>query len=314
MRLVRTIALAATTVALLASAACGGDSLEDDSGDGGGGGGNVVLSGQNFTEMQIMAAMYAQVLEKAGYDVTTKLVSTRDVYIDQMKSGKVDVVPEYLSGLADYLNIDANGENAKPISSNDPGSTLEGLKPLAEQYNITLLTPSQATDQNAFFVTKDFAEQNSLTALSDVAALGEPVTLAAAEDCVGRSDCEKGLTDVYGIDIKEVLPTGFGSAPTKEAVKDGEAQLGLTGTTDGTLDAMGLMLLEDDKGIQPAQNLIPAVSSQFLDDHPDVAEPLNELSATLTTEDLAQMNVQVDVERQKPEDVAQSYLQEQDLL
>ena len=53
---------------------------------------------------------------------------------------------------------------------------------------------------------------------------------------------------------------------------DGEAQLGQTGTLDGTLDDQGLVLLEDDRGIQPAQNLVPAVSTEFLDEHPDVED------------------------------------------
>ena len=64
------------------------------------------------------------------------------------------------------------------------------------------------------------------------------------------------------------------------------------------------MLLEDDKGIQPAQNLTPAVNSDFLADNPDLEDLFNELSAALTTEDLAAMNLKVDLERQKPEDVA----------
>jgi osmoprotectant transport system substrate-binding protein len=91
-------------------------------------------------------------------------------------------------------------------------------------------------------------------------------------------------------------------------------QLGETGTTDGSLAELGLVILEDDKGIQPAQNLIPAVNSDFLADHGDIADVLNELSSTLTTEDLATMNSKVDLERQKPEDVATEFLTANDLL
>jgi len=74
------------------------------------------------------------------------------------------------------------------------------------------------------------------------------------------------------------------------------------------------VILEDDKGIQPAQNLIPAVNADFLKDHPDLGDVLNPLSQTLTTDDLATMNAQVDLERKKPEDVAQQYLEDQGLL
>jgi osmoprotectant transport system substrate-binding protein len=309
-------ALVATAMALsLAAAACGNDSGEEES-DGGSGeatGGSLTLSGQNFTEMQIMAAMYEQLLTDAGYDVTTKLVSTRDVYISQLESGEVDVVPEYLSGIADQLNVMQNGANAEPVTTNDPQESLQALQPLAEAAGITMLEPAEATDQNAFAVTQDYAEENDLTTLSDLGALGEPITLAAAPDCEGRPDCEAGLTGVYGIDIEEILPLGFGTPQTLDSVTSGESQLGLVATTQADLEENGMVILEDDQGIQPAQNLIPAVNTDFLTDHPDVAEVLNELAAVLTTADLADLNGRVSIDREKPEDVAADYLSEQGL-
>ncbi len=94
---------------------------------------------------------------------------------------------------------------------------------------------------------------------------------------------------------------------------DGESQLGETSTTDGTLEEQGLVLLTDDKKIQPAENLVPAVSSSFLAAHPDVAAPLNALMAALTTEKLTQLNAQVSNDRQKPEDVAAQFLSDEGL-
>ncbi|MBA2444203.1 MAG: ABC transporter substrate-binding protein [Nocardioidaceae bacterium] len=276
--------------------------------------GELTIGGQDFTEMQVMASMYEQLLSNAGYDVTTKLVTTRDVYVGELSKGNVDVVPDYLAGMTDYLHTLENGEDAPPVSTNDPEETLKALDPLVEEQGISMLEPAEATDQNAFIVTEEFAQENSLTTLSDLGALGEPIKLAAPATCEGRSDCAKGLIEVYGIDISEIVPLEFASAQMKDALKTGEVQLGETGTTDGSLDSLGLVLLEDDKGIQPAQNLIPAVNSDFLEENPDVADVLNELSATLTTEDLTNLNLQVDLERQQPEDVAQAYLEEKGLL
>jgi osmoprotectant transport system substrate-binding protein len=319
MKFKHAFALGTTAAVLLLTAACGGgDSLEDsDSGSTDSGStdkGSLVLGGQDFTEMQIMASMYEQVLSNAGYDVTTKLVTTRDVYAGQLSKGKVDVVPDYLAGMTDYLNTVANGDDAETVSTNDPDATLAALKPLAADAGISMLEPSQATDQNAFIVTQDFADENNLTTLSDMAALGDPIKLAAPADCEGRSDCEAGLTNVYGFTIEDIVPLDFGSAQLKDAVTNGEVDLGETGTTDGSLEQQGLVILEDDKGIQPAQNLIPAVNSDFLKANPDIEGPLNELSQTLTTEDLATMNAQVDLERQKPEDVAKQFLQDNGLI
>lgn len=316
MRMLRTLSITAAGALLLAAAGCGGDSLEDkDSGDSDGGDkGSVVVGGQDFTESQVLAAIYQKLLENEGYDVQTKLVTTRDVYLPELAEGNVDIVPDYLAGLTDFLNTEANGPDAELVSSNDPDETLAALEPLAEAKGIAILPPSEATDQNAFFVTTAYAEEHDLETLSDFAAQGQPIKLGGPEDCAGRADCQGGLESVYGFEITELVPLGFGSPQVKDAVLKDEVQLGETGTTDGTLGELGLTLLEDDKGIQPAQNLTPAVNADFLADNSDLEDVFNELSAALSTEDLAEMNVQVDLERKKPEDVAQQFLEDKGLL
>jgi osmoprotectant transport system substrate-binding protein len=317
MRMLRTLSLAAAGALMLATAGCGDDLEDPDTGSGDNGGGDkgsVVVGGQDFTESQILAAIYQKLLEGEGYDVETKLVTTRDVYLPELAGGNVDIVPDYLAGLTDFLNSEANGPDAELVSSNDVDETLAALEPLAEAQGIAVLPPSEATNQNAFFVTTEFAEANDLETLSDFAALGQPIKLGGPEDCAGRADCQGGLESVYGFEITELVPLGFGSPQVKDAVLNGEIQLGETGTTDGTLGDLGLTLLEDDKEIQPAQNLTPAVNAEFLADNPDLEDLFNELSDALSTEDLAEMNVKVDLERQKPADVAQEFLEGKGLL
>jgi osmoprotectant transport system substrate-binding protein len=255
--------------------------------------------------------MYAQLLEDAGYTVDVSLVDTRDVYMQQFP-GQIDVVPEYVGGIVDFLNVTENGPEAESLTTSDAAESISNAQSLLEAKGITLLEPSAATDTNAFFVTQEYSEQNDVTKLSDLE--GETVTLAAAPDCEDRADCGAGLSDVYGIDIKEVLPLGFASPQTYQSVLDGESQLGLTSTTDGTLESQGLVLLEDDQAIQPAQNLVPAVSTEFLDANPEVADPLNALMAALTTEVLTELNGRVAVDRETAEDVARDFLVEQGLL
>jgi osmoprotectant transport system substrate-binding protein len=318
MRLTRTLTLAAASGLLLLTAACGDDPLEEGSDNGSDSAsadkGSVVVGGQDFTESAILAAIYAELLENEGYDVETKLVTTRDVYLPELADGDVDIVPDYLAGLTDFLNTDANGPDAPLVSSNSKDETLAALEPLAEAKGIAVLPPSEATNQNAFFVTTEFAEENDLTTLSDLAALGQPIKLGGPEDCAGRADCQGGLEEVYGLDITELVPLGFGTPQVKDAVLNGEVQLGETGTTDGTLGELGLTLLEDDQGIQPAQNLTPAVNAEFLADNPELEDVFNELSAALTTEDLAELNVAVDLDRQQPEDVAEQFLEDKGLI
>jgi osmoprotectant transport system substrate-binding protein len=302
-------AAGAATAALLAG--CGGSSSSTAADTGASsspsssGGGVVRISGQNFTEAQIVADLYAGVLKKAGYDPQVKLVGTRDIYMKVFPKS-IDVVPEYVGGILEFLNGTYNGSNAAPVTMSDAAQSISDAQPLLKKAGISLLDPSSATDSNAFFVTKKFAEDNNVSSLSDLK--GKSVVLAAAPDCKGRLDCEGGLTDKYGIKITKILPLGYASPQTYKSVLSGESQLGETSTTDATLESQGLVLLEDDKKIQPAENLVPAVSSDFLAAHPDVAAPLNALMAALTTENLTQLNADVSVNREDPQDVADKFL------
>ncbi|MGC4112788.1 MAG: ABC transporter substrate-binding protein [Nocardioides sp.] len=273
--------------------------------------GVVRISGQNFTEAEIVADMYADVLKNAGYTPQVHLVGTRDIYMKIFPS-KVDIVPEYTGAIVEFLNGTYNGANAKPITVSDPNKTIQKAQPLLKKKGATLLDPSPATDSNAFFVTKKYSDDNSVTQLSDLK--GKSVTLAAAPDCKGRLDCEGGLKSAYGIDVTKILPLGYASQQTYDSVIKGESQLGETSTTDGTLASQGLVLLTDDQHIQPAENLVPLVSSSFLQAHPDVAAPLNALMAKLTTEDLTKLNADVSVNRAKPDEVAQQWLEQAGLL
>jgi len=313
----RFLAGAAAAVSAVLLAGCAGNSVgSSNAADSGSsapaasGGGTVTISGQNFTEAEIVADMYAGVLKKAGYDPQVKLVGTRDIYMKVFPKS-VDVVPEYVGGILEFLNGTYNGANANPVTLSDASQSITDAQPLLKKAGITLLDPSPATDSNAFFVSKKYADANNVSTLSDLK--GKSVVLAAAPDCKGRLDCEGGLTDKYGIKITKILPLGYASQQTYDSVLHGESQLGETSTTDGTLESQGLVLLTDDKQIQPAENLVPAVSSSFLADHPDVAAPLNALMAALTTEKLTQLNAQVAVDRQKPEDVAAQFLSDNGL-
>ncbi len=313
------------SAALLGLAACGGGGGEPFGGQNssgsatggadatGGSGQTVVVGGANFTEMQIMQAIYVALLENEGYQTETVTAGQREVYFPELSNGAIDVVPEYAATLAEYLNIGANGKDAKPVATNDPQQTVEAMRPLAEKENVVILDPAKAADQNGFAVTKDFSEKNGVTTLSQLGALGQPVVLAAAEECPDRPFCGPGLEKTYGIKVSKYMPTGFSTPQTKQAVKDGEAQLGLVATTDGTLGQFDLVLLQDDKQLQLADNLVPAVNSETAKDT-KLVDALNKLAGVLTTEDLAQLNAQVDGQRLKPQDVAEQYLKDKGLI
>ena len=317
--LVRGLAAGAVGV-MLALTGCAADDIASG-GDaspaaGGGTGETVVVGGANFTEALVLQALYVGVLEDAGYTTETTTADSREIYFSELASGAIDVVPEYGATLAEFLNAQANGAEAAaatPLASTDVTETLDAARPLAQEQGVELLEPAEAVSGNGFAVTQAFAEENDLTTLSDLAALGRPLVIAATEECPGRPFCQGGLEEVYGLEFSSSLPTGFSSPATKTAVQSGEAQLALVGTTDATLEQFGLVVLEDDQSFQAADNVVAAVTADLVDDAA-LVDALNSVAGVLTTEDILELNRQVDAERLQPSEVATAYLVEQGLI
>ncbi|MFE1150438.1 ABC transporter substrate-binding protein [Streptomyces albidoflavus] len=306
--------LAALLLTLLAACATG-PSLEDQGevtappGDSS----RLTVGSAGFTESDLLAQMYALLLRRAGYETELITVANRELYEPALESGRVDVVPEYAATFADWLNAKENGPDADPVGSPDLATTMKALRRLATPRGLTVLDPGKAVDQNAFAVTRAFAAEHSLRTLSDLGASGIPVRLAAGDECVSRPYCQPGLEKTYGIDVTAVDPKGVGTTQAKRAVQSGQDQMVLTTTTDATLDAFGLVLLEDDKKLQNADAVVPVVNRARAGS-PRVARALDALAPVLTTADLAGLNRQVDSWRRLPEDVARAYLEGKGLL
>jgi osmoprotectant transport system substrate-binding protein len=294
--------VALVALPLLLTAACGG------------GGGKVVIVGQKFTEADIMTQLYKGVLDHAGYDTSVKNLGARDIYLTPLSKGDVTVSADYLSSMTEALNRKANGDSAPKVASSDEQATLAELNKLAKKDGLTALQPAKAQDANAFAVTKAFAQEHNLTTLSDLGASGLSVKLGGNSDCPQRADCQKGLEDTYGIKVTGFEPTGFGSQATKDDLVKGVTQIASVGTTDATLESLGLVILTDDKHVQNAENLVPIVNSDWLKDNEKAKKALDGLSAVLTTEDLTTMIGKVDLQREKAADVAKAYLKDKGLI
>ena len=300
--LARTILIALVALPLMLTAGCGG------------GGDKVVIVGQKFTEADIMTQLYKAVLDDAGYDTSVKNLGARDIYLDPLSKGDVTISADYLSSMTEALNRKANGDDAAKVASPDADATLTELNKLAKKDGLTALQPAKAEDANAFAVTKAFAQEHNLTTLSDLGASGLSVKLGGNSDCPQRADCQKGLEDTYGIKVSGFEPTGFGSQATKDDLVKGVTQIGSVGTTDATLESLGLVILQDDKQLQNAENLVPIVNSKWLQDNEKAKTALDKLSAVLTTEDLTAMIGKVDLDREKAADVAKAYLKDKGLI
>lgn len=275
--------------------------------------GPVTVGGADYTEMRIMQALYTRLLEKAGFEVERKPFPNRADHLAALESGQVDLVPEYAATFAEYLNREENGRDVRQVGVPDVAATVKALRELAGKRDLSVFQPAAAANQNGFAVDADFARKEKVTTLSALAARGEPVVLVGTKECDSRPFCAAGLRRAYGMQVKNVLPLGVGTYEGKKAVTDGEADVVLVATTDGTLGAMGLELLADDKKLQPADNLVPIAGARLAAD-PRAAAALEPLAGVLTTEDLATLNEQVDSERRSPEGVAKAYLTSKNLL
>ncbi|MGW7416948.1 ABC transporter substrate-binding protein [Streptomyces sp. NPDC054863] len=301
---------------LLAVTACTtGPSLEDrgEIGAEPGDSQDLHIGSAGFTESDLLAQMYALLLEHAGYSTTVLSVTNRELYEPALESGQIDVVPEYAATFADWLNAKAHGADAAPVGSPDLAATMKALRKLAVPRGLTVLDAGRAVDQNAFAVTAAYAKQHRLRTLSDLGRSGLPVRLAAGDECVQRPYCAPGLKKTYGIDITGVDPKGVGTTPAKQAVQTGQDQMVLTTTTDATLDAFGLVLLADDKHLQNADYIVPVVNRARAGSE-RVIKALGRLNTVLTTRDLADLNRQVDSWRRLPQDVARAYLESKRLI
>ncbi|MEI2620517.1 MAG: ABC transporter substrate-binding protein [Candidatus Nanopelagicales bacterium] len=311
----RTAKLALLAAAALVITGCSSDSGDStDDASPGGGGGPIVVATTNFSETKILASMYQQVLQANGVEASIKELTTREVIIPALQTGEVQLTPEYLGSLTEFLNKEANGADAPQVATGDAQATYTEAQTLAEPADLTLLEPSAAQDQNAFAVTQAFADQNGLSTLSELGTYSQqsPITLGGPPECPKRPFCQPGLEETYNVDVGSFVPLDAGGPLTIQALKQDKVNVGLVFSSSGSVAANDLVVLEDDKGLQTAENILPALYTPAVTD--TITTALNEVSAALTTDELQQLNSQVEIDRQSPQKVAEQWLTEQGLL
>jgi osmoprotectant transport system substrate-binding protein len=302
---VRSLVLVVVAVSLLAVAAgCGGgqDALQEG---GGGGSKGFVVGSANFPEQLILGNMYADVVEDQGVEVERRLnLGTRDVVFPALESGELTLVPEYNGALLSYLS---KGES-------DVTSPEETTKNLKEELpkGLIALQASEAQDKDALVVTQQTADKYDLKTTSDLAPVADKLVLGGPPEMPERPDGLPGLKRVYGIEFEEFKPLDAGGPLTTEALANGDIDVGRFFTSQGLIDARGWVVLDDDKELSPAQNIIPIIRKQ--DSSAKIEDALDKLSATLTTEDLVKLNRRVEVDKEDPEVVAKDYLEQKGLL
>jgi osmoprotectant transport system substrate-binding protein len=269
--------------------------------------GSITVGSKNFPESQLIASMYSQVLTKAGYDVSEKFnIGGTELAYKALQSGDIDVYPEYAATVLEYVNGGA-GE-ATP----DPIETVKKLNAETKDDQIVALTPSPAQDENAFVVTKATAKKLKLKKLSDLKGKASDLVLGAPPECETRPYCAVGLKDTYGIDFQDVRSLDTGGPVTVKAVEDGTVDVGLLFSSDGIIKSKGFVVLQDDKHLQAADNVVALVRKDRAKAPLRVA--LNKVDAALTTPKLIALNLKMSVTKDDPADVATAFLKKNDLL
>ena len=263
----------------------------------------LTIGGFNFPESSILAQIYGQALQHAGYTINFKPnLGTREVVAPAVQSGQIDLYPGYAATDLEYWNHKAKE------ASGDVAATTSKLNSHLDPLGLVALNPSQAVDQNAFAVTKATQQKYNLTKLSDLAPIGDQLVLGAGPECPTRPFCLPGLMTTYGIHFKDFKALDTDGPATRAAFKNGTIQVGLVFSSDGDLNALGLVVLADDKHLENADNVVPIMRKQVATD--EVKSILNKVSAGLTTADLITMNSQASIQHQDADAIAAAYLQQ----
>ena len=253
-----------------------------------------------FVENQLIAEMYAQVLEHAGYTVGREFdLRSREVSQSALESGQIDLKPEYISSLLLFLD-------SKAQASSDPTDVARQVGERLRPRGITVLTPSPAEDTNQFVANAKTAQEFNLTTLSSLAAVADRLTIGAPPECPLRPFCLPGLRDVYGIFFEDFEPLDAGGPQTVAALKSDDVQIGLMFSTDPTIEANGFIPLLDDKHLQDAENITPVIRTEKLND--EVRRLLDAVSARLSSETVTELVGKVVIDGQDIAAVAKTFL------
>jgi len=298
----RLVAAAAALVgAAIALAGCASSNPLDTpttSGSAGGDTGTIVVGSQAYYSNEIIAEIYAQALEKAGFTVERKFqIGQRDAYLPSIESGEITLFPEYTGNLLQFFDASTTART--------PDDVYAALKDALPD-NLTVLDQATASDQDSYTVTSAFASANDLTTIADLAKVTEPLTLGGPPELADRPYGPTGLKDAYGVDVTF---KGTGDTTVDELVA-GTINVANVFTADPRIKTDDLKVLEDPKGLFLASNVVPLVNKDVAS---KIADVINPVQAKLTPEGLIALNVQSTVDKKSSADIAKAWLAENGL-
>ena len=284
----RAAALAACALVLLASCQAGPDRAAPGRADRAAR--PVVVASFNFPESELLAAIYGLAIQHAGIPVRFQLgLGPRELVQPALEQGLADVVPEYLGTALTSLEA----HPAVPMA--DPSAIRAALARALARWHVRVMAPAAAQDQNGIAVTAATARRLGLHQVSDLRRAAGRLTLGGSPECPDRPYCLPGLRQAYGLDFAGFLP--FSTEQQRvTALREGVVGAAVLDTTDGNLAAGDLLLLSDDRHLQPAENVVPVITGRAMARYGRrLAGAVNAVSAQLTSQALLFMDWRVEV-------------------
>jgi glycine betaine/choline ABC-type transport system substrate-binding protein len=266
----------------------------------------LTVGSKNFTEEYILGEIYAQGLEAAGYKVDTKLnLGSETIAKKAIEDGQISGYPEYTStALGSFFSVPAD-----QIPANAEEAYAQAKTDLAKD-GLIAYPPTPFADSNAVGTLTSTADKLGLTDISDLQGQSEDLVLAGSPECRERIDCLAGLEKNYDLQFKKFVPVDIGLRYT--VLDKGDADLSIVFTSDAQLaNSDKYTILQDDKELIPSGNVIFIASKKVADDAgPDFGDTIEKVQGNLTLPVIQELNARVDIDKEKPADVAQQYLQE----
>lgn len=268
--------------ALIGTSACsGGERTEPRPGPTDG----IVVTSFDFAESQLIAEIYAQALEDEGIAVDRQVgLGPRELVLTALRQGFVDIVPEYAGSALDAA---APGSD---VDRNDVTAVVDALADAVRDWGLDVLAVSLASNQNVLAVTRDTALGHAVTSISDLRPIASSLTIGGPPECPDRPRCLVGLAEVYGLGFGSFVPLADEEL-VRRALLDGVIDVGVLFSTDASLAGDALVVLVDDRGLQPVDNIVPVIRRGAID--AGAVAALDEVSARLTTTNLRFLNWRV---------------------
>jgi osmoprotectant transport system substrate-binding protein len=264
----------------------------------------ITVGSFDFPESVLLAEIYGQALAANKFPVRIlPAIGTREVVDPALVDGLVQLVPEYAGSALEFFSL------GRLAATSNTAATNRALAGSVAGRGLVVASPAPAQDANAIVVTAATAIRYSLRSIADLAKVAPGMMFGGPPECPGRAYCLPGLQRVYGLRFKAFTPLDAGGPLTLQALQAGYIGAALLFTTDPAIPARHLVVLADNRGLQPAENITPLLRRGVIARYgPRLLAVLNSVSALLDTETLRALDARVELAGQSPRQVAGSWL------